>query len=110
MDRQRNAVFHRFSLETKSVGLNPRITDKGKLYDKLVAIGSFFIDSLPVVGIDNARYTVKAPSGERKRVHSLDAAYKAIEAWAIEQAATVSTLKSTDSALVTWRIKNYASA
>ena len=104
----RNAVFHRFDVETKSLGMNARVTEHGKLYDKLIAIGTFHIDALPAIGIDNAKFTVKAPTGERKRVRTMDAAHKAVEAWELEQAAKLSTLKGTDSALVTWRVKNYA--
>ena len=101
-------VFHSFTVETKTLGLNPRITEHGKLYDKLIAMGTFFVDPVPVVGIDNARFTVKSPTGERKRVHTIDAAGKAIEAWVLEHAAAMPTLKASDSALVTWRVKNYA--
>jgi hypothetical protein len=100
-------VFTSFTLETKTFGLNPRITPHGNQYDKIVACGSFYIDPLPAVGMDNARFTIKAPTGERKRVQTIDAAHKAIEAWAIDAAAGLSSLSGTDSALVAWRIKNY---
>lgn len=101
-------VFASFSLETCSAGINPQVRGEHKLYDKLVIVGDFFIDKLTAVGTDMARFTVKTPTGERKRVTTLAAAHKAVEAWALEQAAKIPSLKSTDSALVTWRVKNYA--
>jgi hypothetical protein len=100
-------AFHSFTLETRTFGLNARPSTHGNLYDKVVAVGTFFLDPLPAVGMDNARFTIKSPLGERKRVQSLDAAHKAIEAWAIDAAAGLPSLHGTDSALVAWRIKNY---